>query len=127
MAEIIEAELVTDYKPGSNIREVPLRIRTAVSAAPNLPSKIATLKKFYPTVEQDQQNPSNFLVTDELGKKFILDNKEETNFGDVVDLIRPISQAVGGTFGAIFGTPAAPGAGTAVGAGLGTAAGTQVA
>jgi len=127
MAEVVEAELVTDYQEDTKLREVPLKIRTAVSAAPNLASKVATLKKFYPTVEQDQKNPDNFFVTDELGKRFVLDNKDTTNVGDVIDYIRPISQAIGGTFGAVFGTPAAPGAGTAVGAGLGTAAGTQVA
>ena len=61
--------------------EVPSKIRFAASAAPNLKSKIATLEKFYSKVTQDEFDPSNFIVEDTSGKKFILDDKSKTNFG----------------------------------------------
>ena len=50
----------TDTISPTNLREVPYKIRFAVQAMPNLESKIATLQKFYPVVEQDPNDPSNF-------------------------------------------------------------------
>lgn len=129
MPNIEEAEIIQNYNSDSNenLREIPLKIRTAVAAAPNIESKIATLKKFYSNVEIDTNDKNNFFVTDETGKKLVLNNKQESNIGDVVDYIRPISQAIGGTVGSIVATPTTLGAGTIAGAGLGTAAGTEIA
>jgi len=39
-------------------------------------SKISTLQKFYPEVEIDTTQSNNFLVTDNKGNKFQLDNKK---------------------------------------------------
>jgi hypothetical protein len=105
--------------------EVSSKVRFAVSAAPNLESKVKTLKKFYDKVEQDEMDPSNFIVTDKQGKKFLLDDKTKTNFGDVIDFSREAGQVVGGTIGAIKGTAFGAGVGAIPGAGLGTAAGTE--
>ena len=44
--------------------EVPNKVRFLVEAAPNLNSKIATLKKFYPQVEVAPNG--NFLVEDKM-------------------------------------------------------------
>ena len=68
-----------------NLPEVDSKIRFAVSAAPNFESKIKTLQKFFPKVTQDEYDPTNFIVEDSNGKKFILDDKSKTNFGDVID------------------------------------------
>jgi hypothetical protein len=105
--------------------EVSSRVRFAVSAAPNLESKVKTLKKFYDKVEQDEMDPSNFIVTDKQGKKFLLDDKTKTNFGDVIDFSREAGQVVGGTIGAVKGAAFGAGVGAIPGAGLGTAAGTE--
>ena len=105
--------------------EVSSKVRFAVSAAPNLESKVKTLKKFYDKVEQDEMDPSNFIVTDKQGKKFLLDDKTKTNFGDVIDFSREAGQVVGGTIGAVKGAAFGAGVGAIPGAGLGTAAGTE--
>jgi hypothetical protein len=105
--------------------EVSSKVRFAVSAAPNLESKVKTLKKFYDKVEQDEMDPSNFIVTDKQGKKFLLDDKTKTNFGDVIDFSREAGQVVGGTIGAIKGAAFGAGVGAIPGSGLGTAAGTE--
>ena len=105
--------------------EVSSRVRFAVSAAPNLESKVKTLKKFYDKVEQDEADPSNFIVTDKQGKKFLLDDKTKTNFGDVIDFSREAGQVVGGTVGAIKGAAFGAGVGAIPGAGVGTALGTE--
>ena len=86
-----------------NIPEVDTKIRFAVSAAPNLESKVKTLQKFYKDVKQDEFDASNFIVTDNNGKKFILDNKQKTNFGDVIDIGKDITGAITSTGGAILG------------------------
>jgi hypothetical protein len=105
--------------------EVPSKIRFAASAAPNLKSKIATLEKFYSKVTQDEFDPSNFIVEDTSGKKFILDDKSKTNFGDVIDFGKEASQVVGSTVGAVAGTAVMPGVGTVAGAGGGMALGSE--
>lgn len=106
--------------------EVPYKIRFAVSAAPNLESKFATLRKFYTDVKQDEFNPDNFIVTDTNGKKFVLNKTTTTNLGDVVDLSRPISQIGGSIAGAVAAGGASLGLGTLAGAGLGQAAGSEI-
>ena len=68
-----------------NLPEVDSKIRFAVSAAPNFKSKVQTLQKFFPKVTQDEYDPTNFILEDANGKKFILDDKSKTNFGDVID------------------------------------------
>jgi hypothetical protein len=50
-----------------------------------LKSKVATLEKFFTKVTQDEYDPTNFILEDANGKKFILDDKSKTNFGDVID------------------------------------------
>jgi hypothetical protein len=106
--------------------EVPYKIRFAVSAAPNLESKFATLRKFYTDVKQDEFNDNNFVVTDANGKKFVVNKTSTTNLGDVVDLARPIAQIGGSIAGAALATGPTLGAGTLVGAGLGQAAGSEI-
>jgi hypothetical protein len=108
-----------------NIPEVDTKIRFAVSAAPNLESKVKTLQKFYKDVKQDEFDASNFIVTDNNGKKFILDNKQKTNFGDVIDFGKDITGAITSTGGAIAGSVAGP-AGTIAGAGAGLALGSEL-
>ena len=136
MTQAIQAQLVTENISQTNLREVPYKIRFAVQAMPNLESKIATLQKFYPIVEQDPNDPSNFFVTNNKGQKFILDNKSETNMGDYIDFARPVGQAVGGMIGTSVGfasglltgpgAVAASPAGAVIGSGLGTAGGSEV-
>ena len=109
-----------------NLPEVDTKIRFAVSAAPNLESKVKTLQKFYKDVKQDEFDASNFIVTDNNDKKFILDNKQKTNLGDVIDVGKDIFGIAGSTAGAIGGTMVAPGVGTIAGSGLGLAAGSEV-
>jgi len=125
MTQPIKAELVTDNFNNVGIREIPYKIRFAVQAMPNLESKISTLQKFYPIVEQDPNDPSNFFVTDNKGQQFVLDNKSESNLGDYIDFARPAAQSVGATIGTFLATPSGP-VGMAGGAGLGTAAGSEV-
>ena len=108
-----------------NLPEVDSKIRFAVSAAPNFESKVKTLQKFFPKVTQDEYDPTNFILEDANGKKFILDDKSKTNFGDVIDEGKGITQAVTSTIGAIGGTAVGPG-GTIVGSGAGLAAGSEI-
>lgn len=110
----------------SKYEEVPTKIRFAVSAAPNVESKFATLRKFYTDVKQDEFNPDNFVVTDASGKKFVLDKTASTNLGDVVDLSRPAAQIAGSVAGAVAAGGASLGLGTLAGAGLGQAAGSEI-
>ena len=134
MTQIVKAEPVSNYNSNPT-REVPYKIRFAVQAMPNLESKIATLQKFYPDVEQDPNDPSNFFVTDNNGQKLVLDNKSVSNMGDYIDFAREAGQTVGSTVGTTIGATsglltgpgavAASPAGAVVGAGLGMAAGTQ--
>jgi uncharacterized protein YozE (UPF0346 family) len=107
-----------------DLPEVSSKIRFAVSAAPNLKSKIQTLEKFYSEVKQDPFDPSNFIVTDTNGKKFILDDKSKTNLKDVIDFGKEITQVGASTAGAILGAATGPGA--IVTAGAGMAAGSEI-
>lgn len=107
-----------------DLPEVSSKIRFAVSAAPNLKSKIKTLEKFYSEVKQDPFDPTNFIVTDTNGKKFILDDKSKTNFKDVIDFGKEIFQIGGSTAGAVLGAASGPGA--IVTAGAGMAGGSEV-
>ena len=89
MAEIPEVEIVENFVPGQEpeqLKEIPNKIRFLVEGSPNLESKIATLKKFYPDVQIDTNESNNFIVTDESGNKLQLDNKKKTNFGDLIDI-----------------------------------------
>ena len=131
-----EAELVENFDQQRNLRTIPLRIKAAVAAAPNMESKIATLQKFYPNgVEQDRTDPNNFYVINEDNEKLILTDKNKFDISYGLDWIRPVSAAVVGTAGAVIGgaaglvSPVPGGAayGAVAGAGLGTAAGTQIA
>ncbi len=101
-----------------NLPEVSSKIRFAVSAAPNFESKVKTLQKFFPKVVQDEYDPTNFILEDSNGKKFILDDKSKTNFGDVIDEGKTISQLVTSTGATILAAPTGPGAVAASGAGL---------
>ena len=83
-------------------KEVPLKIRFLVEGAPNMESKIATLKKFYPKVKQLPDE--NFLVTDAKGVTHIFDDREKTNWGDFIDASKEIAEIIGSTVGAIGGT-----------------------
>ena len=77
MAEIPEVEIVENFVPGQEpeqLKEIPNKIRFLVEGSPNLESKIATLKKFYPDVQIDTNESNNFIVTDESGNKLQLDN-----------------------------------------------------
>ena len=82
MADYIPTvELFEEYKPTQeildNLPEIPNKIRFLVEGSPNMESKIATLQKFYPEVEIDTTQSNNFLVTDNKGNKFQLDNKKK--------------------------------------------------
>jgi len=110
----------------SKYEEIPYKIRFAVSAAPNLESKFATLRKFYTDVKQDEFNPDNFVVTNSSGKKFVLNKTSETNLGDVVDLSRPAAQIAGSIAGAATVGGSTLGVGTLAGAGLGQALGSEI-
>jgi len=98
--------------------EIPSMQRFAVAAAPNLESKVATLKKMYSDVRQDPLNADNFIVTDKKGNKFQVNDVSKTNFGDVIDLARPIAQIAGSSIGAIAGLPTGVGALATAGAGM---------
>jgi len=132
MADYIPTvELFEEYKPTQeildNLPEIPNKIRFLVEGSPNMESKIATLKKFYPQVEIDTTQSNNFLVTDDKGNKFQLDNKKETNLADFIDIGKEITEIVGSIGGAAVGTATAtPGVGTVVGAGVGMAAGAEL-
>jgi len=85
------AEITYVSKTPSQIRkevvgldEIPNKIRFLVEAAPNLNSKIATLQKFYPSVEIAEDG--NFLVQDKDGTKYQLDNKKKFTAGDLIDI-----------------------------------------
>ena len=108
-----------------NLPEVSSKIRFAVSAAPNFESKVKTLQKFFPKVDQDEFDPTNFIVTDANGKKYILDDKSKTNIGDVIDEGKAITQMVTSTGGAIAGSAAGP-VGTIAGSGGGLALGSEI-
>jgi hypothetical protein len=124
VATLIDPSTVTPGAIAKNTyKEVPLKIRFLVEGAPNMKSKIATLKKFYPEVKEIED--SNFLVTDAKGNTHIFDDREKTNFGDFIDASKEITEIVGSTAGAILGTSAGP-AGTIVGSGIGLAGGAEL-
>jgi hypothetical protein len=124
VATLIDPSTVTPGAIAKNTyKEVPLKIRFLVEGAPNIQSKIATLKKFYPEVKEIED--SNFLVTDAKGNTHIFDDREKTNFGDFIDASKEITEIVGSTAGAILGTSAGP-AGTIAGSGLGLALGAEI-
>jgi hypothetical protein len=108
-----------------NLPEVGSKVRFAVSAAPNLQSKFKTLQKFYKEVRQDEYDPENFIVTDNDGKKFILDDKSKSNLKDVIDVGKDITQVVTSTAGAVAGSAAGP-LGTIAGSGAGLAGGSEI-
>jgi hypothetical protein len=132
MADYIPTvELFEEYKPTQeildNLPEIPNKIRFLVEGSPNMESKIATLQKFYPEVEIDTTQSNNFLVTDNKGNKFQLDNKKKTNVGDFIDISKEITEIIGSMGGAAIGTATAtPGVGTVVGAGAGMAASAEL-
>jgi hypothetical protein len=113
------------------LNEVPNKIRFLVEAAPNMASKVATLEKFYTKVEPLQGN--NFIVTDEKGDRYQLDNKNKTNLADAIDLGKEATEMVGSIIGTAKGAvagSAVPVVGTAagavVGSGVGMAAGAEL-
>ena len=108
-----------------NLKEIPNKIRFLVEGAPNQESKVATLKKFYDKVELHPTQNGNFIVTDETGEQFIVDNKNKTNFGDLIDMGKELSQVVGSMGGAVAGSAVGPG-GTILGSGAGMAFGSEV-
>ena len=107
-----------------NLKEIPNKIRFLVEGAPNQESKVATLKKFYDKVELHPTQNGNFIVTDETGEQFIVDNKNKTNFGDLIDMGKELSQVVGSMGGAVAGSAVGPG-GTILGSGAGMAFGSE--
>jgi len=109
----------------SNLKEVPIKMRFLVAGAPNQESKIATLKKFYDTVEPIEGG-KNFIVKDSQGRKFVFNDTEKTTMGDVADFAKMGTEAVFGGLGAIGGTILNPGAGTVLGAGAGQAYGAEL-
>jgi hypothetical protein len=125
------AEITYVSKTPSQIRkevvgldEIPNKIRFLVEAAPNLNSKIATLQKFYPSV--DIAEDGNFLVQDKDGTKYQLDNKKKFTAGDLIDISKEATEVIGSIAGATAGTAVAPGAGTIVGAGAGMAGAAEI-
>jgi hypothetical protein len=120
-AKSIAGETEKDIDPATGyykLPEVDAKIRFAVSAAPNLDSKFLTLKKFFKDVRQDEFDPSNFIVTDANDKKYILDDKSKTNFKDVIDEGKTITQ-LGASIGAgLLTAPTGPGAIISSGAAL---------
>ena len=112
-------------KESENLPEIPNKIRFLVEAAPNMESKVATLEKFYDKVEMHPTQKGNFIVTDETGEQFIVDNKNKTNFGDVIDIGKELTEVVGSMGGAVAGSVAGPG-GTILGSGAGMALGGEV-
>ena len=125
MAFVKELPSVTTEKT-KTLEEIPNKIRFLVEASPNLESKIATLKKFYPDVQVDTTQSNNFIVTNKEGNQFQLDNKNKTNLGDVIDIGKEITEIGGSIAGAVGGTAVAPGVGTVAGAGAGMALGAEV-
>ena len=106
MAQIPEVEIVENFVAGQEpeqLKEIPNKIRFLVEGSPNLESKIATLKKFYPDVQIDTNESNNFIVTDESGNKLQLDNKK-TNFGDFIDISKEITEIIASTGGAMAGS-----------------------
>lgn len=107
-----------------NLPEVNSKIRFAVSAAPNFESKVKTLQKFFSKVIQDEYDPTNFILEDSNGKRYILDDKTKTNFGDVIDEGKIVPQMVLSTAGTIAGSAGGP-AGAIAGSGGGLALGSE--
>ncbi len=81
-------------KEAENLNEIPNKIRFLVEGAPNIESKIATLEKFYDKVEMHPTQKGNFIVTDEKGEQLIVDNKNKTNLGDVIDIGKELSKII---------------------------------
>jgi hypothetical protein len=122
---IEEKDYISPTVRTENIKEVPNKIRFLVEGAPNLPSKIATLEKFYDNVNF-LEDENNFIVSNEGGDQFQLDNKKKINFGDVIDISKELTEIVGSTAGAIGGTAIMPGVGTVAGSGGGMALGAEI-
>jgi len=109
----------------AGLKEVPLKMRFLVAGAPNLESKVATLKKFYDTVEPIEGG-KNFIVKDAQNRKFVFNDTEKTTMGDVADFAKMGTEAIFGGLGAAGGTVLNPGAGTVLGAGAGQAYGAEL-
>ena len=71
--EKIPSEVIFESE---NLKEIPNKLRFLVEGAPNVESKVATLQKFYDKVEMHPTQKGNFIVTDETGEQFIVDNKK---------------------------------------------------
>lgn len=124
VATLIDPSTVTPGAIAKNTyKEVPLKIRFLVEGAPNMESKIATLKKFYPEVKQIED--SNFLVTDAKGNTHIFDDREKTTIGDFIDASKEVTEMIASTAGAIGGSAVGP-AGTIAGSGAGLALGAEI-
>ena len=109
----------------SSMREVPYKIRFLVEAAPNLESKIATLQKFYDNVDFNERDKT-YIVSNKGGEQFVLDDKQRTNLGDLIDISKEASEFIGSVAGAAGGTAINPGAGTVAGAGVGMSAANEL-
>jgi hypothetical protein len=124
-----EFDSMVDKKSGA-----PARVRLLVGSAPEQ-DKLANLKRFYP--DAVAYGDGNFVFSDPGSGRPTLFNPSGLDLGDVAGVGREISQAVGGTLGAIAGAgvgglaglPTGPGAiltateGGIIGAGMGTAVG----
>ena len=124
----LPSELISEAE---NLNEIPNKIRFLVEGAPNVESKIATLEKFYDKIEMHPTQKGNFIVSNEDGEKLVVDNKNKTNLGDLIDISKELTEvagsAIGTAIGAGAGTVAAtPGVGTAAGAIVGSGAGMAV-
>lgn len=131
MTTIPEAVIIDprDYQDNlqsiSSMKEVPYKIRFLVEAAPNLQSKIATLQKFYDNVDYNERDKT-YIVSNQGSEQFVLDDKQRTNLGDLIDISKEASEFIGSVAGAAGGTAINPGVGTVAGAGVGMSAANEL-
>jgi len=99
----------------------PAGLRSLVDSRPNQESKLATLRKYYPTAIQFDND--NFAYIDPETKKTTIYNPEGVDWGDVSGFGREIAQFGGGVLGGIAGfvSPAVGGAYVGAAAGSTTA------
>ena len=99
----------------------PAGLRSLVDSRPNQESKLATLRKYYPTAVQFDND--NFAYIDPETKKTTIYNPEGVDWGDVSGFGREIAQFGGGVLGGIAGfvSPAVGGAYVGAAAGSTTA------
>jgi hypothetical protein len=100
----------------------PYNVRSAVGAAPNDDSRLATVRRFFP--DAAPTGDGNFIYTDPRTGQRKLYNPPGLDVGDVASVGREIAGAAGGAIGAAAAAPSGP-VGIAAGIGLGATAGEQ--